>query len=314
MNDPWRPAADTPPADKPQADTPPADMPEADSSQADTPEADMSPADVPPADSSPADMPQADMAAARPSVEAASAEHQPRFGAIDIVNAFVALRHELKLQVRNGREIRDATTERLGRLEHSFQGLIREVERLAGATAQASAGDDSARSIAEALAETEESLDRAVTALERTPTAEASLPGIDLESVLETRRRALPRLLRRFAKSWCHETLAAVRSAVQEQQQVQAAEQARRQAVLEGFSLLRDRVRRLLVSSGIRRIDVEGTPFDPERMKALESVRTGDCPPGHVAEQLRPGYLWNDTILRWAEVRIESAAADRPSP
>lgn len=285
MNDPWRPAADpSPPA--------PVEPPQAATSHPESSPIDTS-APVPPTE------------APRPTPES-------RFGAIDIVNAFVALRHELKLQVRNGRELRDATAERLGQLEQSFQGLIREVERLAGSTTQPSAGDESTRSLAEALAETEESLDRAVTALERIPTAELAFPEIDLEALLEARRRALPRWLRRFATSWCQETVAAVRSAVEQRQQDQAAEQARRQAVLEGFSLLRDRVRRLLASSGIRRIDVAGSPFDPEQMKALESVHTGDCPPGHVAEQLRPGYLWNDTILRWAEVRIESAAADRP--
>lgn len=51
-------------------------------------------------------------------------------------------------------------------------------------------------------------------------------------------------------------------------------------------------------------MDVLGQPFDPEWMRAVESVEADGVPPGAVAEEVRPGYVLGDTVLRPADVRV----------
>lgn len=56
--------------------------------------------------------------------------------------------------------------------------------------------------------------------------------------------------------------------------------------------------------TGLSRMDVLGQPFDPEWMRAVESVEADGVPPGAVAEEVRPGYVLGDTVLRPADVRV----------
>jgi molecular chaperone GrpE (heat shock protein) len=54
----------------------------------------------------------------------------------------------------------------------------------------------------------------------------------------------------------------------------------------------------------IKRVEALGQPFDGTWMQAIGSVASADYPPGHVAEQLAPCYLWSGAPLRFAEVRV----------
>lgn len=72
----------------------------------------------------------------------------------------------------------------------------------------------------------------------------------------------------------------------------------------QGLELVLLRVRRLMERTGLSRMDVLGQPFDPEWMRAVESVEADGVPPGAVAEEVRPGYVLGDTVLRPADVRV----------
>lgn len=211
-------------------------------------------------------------------------------GAVDIVEAFTALRHELKLQVRGGRELQQSLSERLQRIE----------ERLAAQRAPQSSfsAPDDSRELAVAVAEIEESLHRAVDTFARqTPAASARSNVLDRfdQAVLSASWA-----VRKFGRK----LLSELRSIVE---QTAGDSQAHRELLdltHRGLELLLARVHRLMQQSEIERIDVLRKAFDAETMHAVDVTDAPSVPSNHVAEQLRPAYLWRGKILRYADVRL----------
>jgi molecular chaperone GrpE len=211
-------------------------------------------------------------------------------GALDIVEAFTALRHELKLQVRNGKELQQSLGESLRSIDQRL--AIRERR------GDGNASSDDGRGLAEALAETEESLHRAVEMLgqpSRASDREANL--------LEQFDRAVEGaswLARKFAGG----LLARVRGIVERALRDVDESQAMSETTQQGLELLLTRVHRLMGQCEIERVDVLGEPFDADLMNALEVIDAPSMASSHVAEQLRPAYRWRGKILRCADVRI----------
>jgi molecular chaperone GrpE (heat shock protein) len=75
--------------------------------------------------------------------------------------------------------------------------------------------------------------------------------------------------------------------------------------VLEGAVLVRGRFEAVLRGYGALRLDAVGTPFDPQVHEAIATTRVTD-PRSHrvVVEQLQPGYLLGDRLLRPAKVVV----------
>ena len=73
---------------------------------------------------------------------------------------------------------------------------------------------------------------------------------------------------------------------------------------MQGFELLLARVRRQMQQCEIERVDVLRQIFDAETMNAIDVIDVPAVPSSHVAEQLRPAYLWRGNLLRCAEVRL----------
>ena len=85
----------------------------------------------------------------------------------------------------------------------------------------------------------------------------------------------------------------------------EAALRAAMAAWLVGLTFVRQRLLDVLAAEGVRPMDAQGQPFDPQRHVALEVVPAGDSlPPGTVAAELRRGYLVHDRVLRHAEVAV----------
>jgi molecular chaperone GrpE len=59
----------------------------------------------------------------------------------------------------------------------------------------------------------------------------------------------------------------------------------------------------VLNNNGLNRIETLGVPFDPTHHEAM-SFETGEGNEQVVVEELRPGYLWNGTVLRPAMVKV----------
>jgi molecular chaperone GrpE len=73
-------------------------------------------------------------------------------------------------------------------------------------------------------------------------------------------------------------------------------------ALLQGVKMVSDQLYESLAAHGLERIDAEGQEFDPNHHRAVET-REHDSE-GEILEQKRPGYRFEDKVLREAEVVV----------
>jgi len=253
-------------------------------------------------------------------------------GAADIVAAFTGLRHELTLQVRAGRELTagleqqlaDAVVRPLGELADQLGRL----EERVGRQTRPDAATGDLRSLAMALAEVDEGLERAAAAvaaqhslIQRIIAGEAS--GSLVNAAAEPAMAAAWDAAAAHA-SWpvrliAGRLLARLRAAVLAEAARGEAE-AVRQAVSpagsfgqmadavadagQGLELLLRRVRRQMAEAGVDRIEVVHQPFDPESMRAVDTVVDASVPAGVVTEEVRSGYRLQGAVVRAADVRV----------
>jgi molecular chaperone GrpE len=69
-------------------------------------------------------------------------------------------------------------------------------------------------------------------------------------------------------------------------------------------------MRGLLERFGVSRIEAMGKPFDPNVHEAMQHVPTNDAEEGTVIEELQPGYMLRDRVLRPARVVVAAPAPD----
>jgi molecular chaperone GrpE len=79
----------------------------------------------------------------------------------------------------------------------------------------------------------------------------------------------------------------------------------------KGFELIRRQLSDALAKQGLQRIEAVGKEFDPHRHHAIESVETTKETDGTVIEELQPGYVFHDRVLRPAMVRVAAAPASK---
>ena len=75
-------------------------------------------------------------------------------------------------------------------------------------------------------------------------------------------------------------------------------------SLAQGQEMLLARFDELLGNRGVAAIPARGQAFDPKTMKAVEVDPAPGVPEGTVTEEIRPGYAWNERLLRPAEVRV----------
>ncbi len=83
-------------------------------------------------------------------------------------------------------------------------------------------------------------------------------------------------------------------------------------ALAEGYAMVRKRLQRAMAKEGLYRMASVGLPVDPHAMTVIEVVDAEDQAPGTVVEEIRPGYRWNDKVVRCAEVRAARATNQEP--
>lgn len=81
-------------------------------------------------------------------------------------------------------------------------------------------------------------------------------------------------------------------------------EQALLQAVTQGQDISLRRLDQILSAQQVVALPVQGMPLDPHSMRAAELDQRPDLASGIVTEELRKGYLWQDELLRFAEVKV----------
>lgn len=75
-------------------------------------------------------------------------------------------------------------------------------------------------------------------------------------------------------------------------------------SVVAGYSLGLQRLEGALQRSGLEPIVCVGEPFDPETMEVVGTVATSERPACEVIEEIRPGYLWEGRVFRYAQVTV----------
>jgi molecular chaperone GrpE len=217
-------------------------------------------------------------------------------GLFQIVEEFTAMRHEIKLQTRSARGLQEQA-------ETLLEGLSRAIEQFRSVEQkEAQAAWVAGKGLAEALADIDVALDRGRAEIEK-----VTLRLIDdsvrvVDSVLDE-------LL--AGESWFQRFL--LRSIDRRTRELARRRgEARRNladALIEGYGLIQNRLRRALKSERIEAIECIGHAVDPERMTVVEVVDAPGLPPGQVVEEICRGYTWKGRLLRYAEVRAARSSA-----
>lgn len=78
-------------------------------------------------------------------------------------------------------------------------------------------------------------------------------------------------------------------------------------AMLDSLNMVYNRFAKCLEQIGIKQLDVIGAQFDPKFHEPVQQVVTSEVPDGAVFQQLRPGYVYGDKVLRPSLVNVATA-------
>lgn len=204
----------------------------------------------------------------------------PQFGLIDVVEAFTAFRHEYRTQVSETRD-----------LAKRFDDLLNEWESRV-ATSRAVDSSQPEDKIVDALIEVDTQLSRVIEAVDSEMDLTHRLHQERYEH-LQTAAAAMPRWRRRFA--------APLLDALK---QLGSEPTPKPSAGLDGLRIVATKVRAAMEQVGIGRIDTVGLPFDATRMRCVTAVDDPKHASEHVIEQILPGYVRGESVLRFAHVKI----------
>jgi molecular chaperone GrpE len=215
----------------------------------------------------------------------------PEIGLLQVVEALTALRQEVKLETRSSRGLKET-------VETALQGMD---------TAQRSfesvqpREQEAVRRVATPIVEDLVALDEALMRGEKAfASAHRQLTETGpqrLADAIEARFRSLSWWRRLLFRRW-------YRQMQQEMTEAIARSNEQEFSILQqGYALIRSRLERAMKQHSIERMDCLGQPVDPSRMTVVELVEVPDAAPETVVEVVRPGYLWQGRVIRFAEVR-----------
>lgn len=72
----------------------------------------------------------------------------------------------------------------------------------------------------------------------------------------------------------------------------------------DGIQLVLQQFKSVLKEAGLQEIEAQGKPFDPNLHEAVSQMDTHEIEEGHVAQQLRKGYLLRDRLVRPSTVVV----------
>lgn len=81
------------------------------------------------------------------------------------------------------------------------------------------------------------------------------------------------------------------------------------QAVASGIQIIQKEILRVLKKWGVQTIETVGHPYDPRLHQAVAVVEAADKPDQSVVEELKPGLMLHDRVLRAALVKVSRAPA-----
>ena len=78
----------------------------------------------------------------------------------------------------------------------------------------------------------------------------------------------------------------------------------------EGLRMTLDLLDRVLRGRGVVPLDPVGKPFDPRLARTVATAADPGRENGIVTEEIRPGFLWDETLLRAADVVVNKTARE----
>jgi len=234
-----------------------------------------------------------------------------------LVGQFVALRHEVNLQTKSTRASLEQNATTLQQLEEAVEEQRGrpefEPERMDGR--------DELRPLLKAVVDVYDALALAKRQVERQKDKiiaglETVMNELDIEPPPDAGAPYRPGFWQRVMggrdpsantdslKQWRDRTM---RKIQERQQRVGEAAEFVRQAfegLLTGYAMSLNRIERVLPQFGVVAIDCLGEEFDPEIMEVVEAVAQSGRPAGEVLEEVRRGYIWKETVFRYAQVRV----------
>ena len=221
----------------------------------------------------------------------ATGSESPAVGLYDLVESFTALRQEVKLQTKGSRSLQEATQS----VVDEMQSAISQFRSVAPREAEAARA--SGQPFAESLADLCDSLDRGREAIETLSDRIMDEAAATVEFV-DTQLAAVPAW-----KRWlCRPFARAIREHLE--QRIEQTQQPALESLLTGYGLIQQRLERALRSHDLRRINCLGRPADVNQMTVVEMVDAAGHESGTVVEEVRRGFLWNDNLIRFAEVKV----------
>jgi molecular chaperone GrpE len=82
----------------------------------------------------------------------------------------------------------------------------------------------------------------------------------------------------------------------------------------QGIGIMARRLDRILSDRRVSRLELVGQLFDPRTARAVGTRQDGRFGPGIVVEEVRAGYLWDNDLLRTAEVIVSKADEGEDEP
>ena len=240
----------------------------------------------------------------QPSISEPSSENEPpQFGALDIVEAFTAMRHECRGQTKESRALAEqiqAAVTSIESLEAKLLASLADTQNKQVKAGQVgSSSGEQAKPLVQLITEIDHQLSRAVAAIEQWETKNRLRADADFQSI-ERYFARMNGVARWFARP--------LLNFVTEQSSAKTA--SPKNPAIEGLNLVLARLQRAMNEQEIERIETLGQPFDADTMYAIGTVDATDYSAGSVAEQLSPAYRWQGRLIRFAEVRIAQATSE----
>jgi len=76
----------------------------------------------------------------------------------------------------------------------------------------------------------------------------------------------------------------------------------------EGLRMTLRRLDQVLLDRQVVPVQLVGLPFDPQRARVVATVADSSTADGTVLEEVRAGFLWDDQVLRTADVIVSKSA------
>ncbi len=76
--------------------------------------------------------------------------------------------------------------------------------------------------------------------------------------------------------------------------------------IVSGLQMLKKEFTNFLLSLGVKKIETVGKVLDPNFHEAVASINDNNYPEGTIIEEVRPGYILENKLLRPAQVKVSS--------